>query len=114
MSISIPLAGKGLTAASMAADRASTVEHLAQPAVGIHCPVERTIAADEMGIADVVRERNSAATLRAPNLCDEVPLAKTSGFQIGSADIGLNCSAAEQGTRGSRFHFAECAREVKG
>jgi hypothetical protein len=66
MSISIPLAGKGLTAASMAADRASTVEHLAQPAVGIHCPVERTIAADEMGIADVVRERNSAAALRGP------------------------------------------------
>jgi hypothetical protein len=37
----------------MAADRASTVEHLAQPAVGIHCPAQRTIAADEMGIADV-------------------------------------------------------------
>jgi hypothetical protein len=29
------------------------VEQLAQLAVGIHCPGERTIAADEMGIADV-------------------------------------------------------------
>ena len=57
-----------------------------------------------------IRPQHSATL----SLCDEVPLAKTSGFQIGSADIGLNCSAAEQGTRGSRFHFAECAREVKG
>jgi len=29
------------------------VEQLAQLAVGVHCPVERTIPADEMGIADV-------------------------------------------------------------
>jgi hypothetical protein len=50
----------------------------------------------------------------ALSLCDEVPLAKTSGFQVDSAGIGLNCRAAEPGTRGSRFHFAERAREVKG
>src|SRR5277367_4118479 len=43
----------------------------------------------------------------ALSLCDEVPLAKISGFQVDSAGIGLNCRAAEPGTRGSRFHFAE-------
>ena len=41
-------------------------------------------------------------------------LPKTSGFQVDSAGIGLNCRAAEPGTRGCRFHFAEHAREVKG
>jgi hypothetical protein len=28
------------------------VEPFVEPAVGVHCPVERTIPADEMGIAD--------------------------------------------------------------
>jgi hypothetical protein len=41
-------------------------------------------------------------------------LPKTSGFRIDSAGIGLCCWAAEPGTRGSRFHSAERAREVKG
>jgi hypothetical protein len=38
----------------------------------------------------------------------------TSGFQVDSAGIGLNCRTAEPGARGCRFHFAERAREVKG
>jgi UDP:flavonoid glycosyltransferase YjiC (YdhE family) len=41
-------------------------------------------------------------------------LPKTSGFQVDSAGIGLDYRAAEPGARGSRFHFAERAREVKG
>ena len=39
---------------------------------------------------------------------------KTSGIQVDSVGIGLDCQAAELGARGCRFHFAECAREVKG
>ena len=42
------------------------------------------------------------------------PRPKTSGFQVDSAGIGLCCRAVEPGAQGSRFHFAERAREVKG
>jgi hypothetical protein len=39
---------------------------------------------------------------------------ETSGFQADSGCIGLSCRAAEPGARGSCFHFAERARQVKG
>ena len=57
------------------------------------------------------------ALLRRSGVVSRLP--KTSGFQvdgagIGLTGIGLNCRAAESGTRGCRFHFAEHAREVKG
>jgi hypothetical protein len=76
------------------------VEQLAQLAVGIHCHVARTIAADEMGIVDVCATR-----CRLPT---------ASGFQVDSGGIGLCCRAVEPGARGSRIHFAERARVVKG
>jgi len=41
-------------------------------------------------------------------------VAATSGFPVTRAGIALCCWAAEPGTRGCLFHFAERAREVKG
>ena len=40
-------------------------------------------------------------------------LPKTSGFQVDSAGIGLNCRAAEPGARGAAF-ISQNAPEVKG
>ena len=41
-------------------------------------------------------------------------IGETYGFQVDSAVLGYAAGRSSQGARGSRFHFAERAREVKG